>query len=150
METCGEKPYLLTVTENGFGKRTEYEEYKVQGRRGKGILNYRITAKTGEIAGVMMVSDNDDIMLITSEGTIIRTSAESVSVLSRATQGVTLMKLAEGVIVVSIASIVKEEESENGDEGGDEGGTEGAAEIPADGEATEITIVEPDKLNSDD
>lgn len=113
--------YLLAVTVNGFGKRTELEEYKVQTRGGKGILTYRITEKTGKIAGIRLVNENDDILLISSDGTIIRMAVSGISILGRATQGVTLMRTAEGSRVVSIARVLKEEESENEEaEGEDE------------------------------
>lgn len=108
MEVCISNVSLLVVTENGFGKRTELEEYKVQSRSGKGILTYRVTEKTGKIAGMKLVSDTDDIMLISSDGTIIRLKVDDVSILGRATQGVTLMRMSEGVTVVGIARIAHE------------------------------------------
>jgi len=116
MDVCGEKPYLLIVTENGFGKRTEIDEYKVQSRSGKGILTYRVTAKTGELTGVKLVDEDEDIMLITSDGTIIRLNVNDISILGRATQGVTLMRLNEDVKVVSVASTVNEEDEEETEE----------------------------------
>ncbi|MCX7843342.1 MAG: DNA gyrase subunit A [Clostridia bacterium] len=110
MEVCCDNVNLLVVTENGFGKRTELEEYRPQSRGGKGVLTYRVTEKTGKIAGMLLVGDDDDIMLISSDGTIIRMNVQDVSVLGRATQGVTLMRMNEGNKVVSIARIVKDEE----------------------------------------
>ena len=103
---------LLTVTENGYGKKTEIEEYRLQSRYGKGILNYNITEKTGKVAGVQMVDDNDDVMLISDDGIIIRMPAEGISVYSRVTQGVILMRVAEDVHVISVAATEKEEEDE--------------------------------------
>ena len=103
---------VLTVTENGYGKKTNVEEYRLQSRYGKGILNYNITEKTGKVAGVQMVSDNDDVMLISDDGVIIRMPAEGISVYSRVTQGVILMRLSEDVHVISVASTEKEEEEE--------------------------------------
>lgn len=102
---------ILTVTENGYGKKTDIEEYRLQSRYGKGILNYNITEKTGKVAGVQMVSDNDDVMLISDDGVIIRMPAEGISVYSRVTQGVILMRLSEDVHVISVASTEKEEEA---------------------------------------
>jgi DNA gyrase subunit A len=96
---------LLVVTENGFGKRTELDEYKVQTRAGKGILTYRVTDKTGSVAGVKLVKESDEIMLISSDGTIIRLEVSGISILGRATQGVTLMRTQNGNKVVSIARI---------------------------------------------
>ena len=96
---------LLVVTENGFGKRTELEEYKTQTRAGKGILTYRVTEKTGKVAGIRLVHETDEIMLISSDGTIIRLEVSGISILGRATQGVTLMRMSDGNRVVSIARI---------------------------------------------
>lgn len=96
---------LLVVTENGFGKRTELDEYKVQTRAGKGILTYRVTDKTGRVAGVKLVRESDEIMLISSDGTIIRMEVGGISILGRATQGVTLMRTQNGNKVVSVARI---------------------------------------------
>lgn len=116
MEVCIENVSLLVVTENGFGKRTELDEYKVQSRSGKGILTYRVTDKTGKIAGMKLVSDTDDIILISSDGTIIRLKVDDVSILGRATQGVTLMRMPEGISVVGIARIANESIDETADE----------------------------------
>jgi DNA gyrase subunit A len=112
MEVCIENVDFLCVTENGFGKRTELDEYKVQTRGGKGVLTYRVTEKTGQIAGMKLVSEEDDIMLISSDGTIIRLNVRDISVLGRATQGVTLMRMSEDNKVVSVARMVKEETEE--------------------------------------
>ena len=109
MEVCTDNTTLLVVTENGFGKRTELEEYKVQTRGGKGVLTYRITEKTGKSIGMMLVSEEDDIMLISSDGTIIRMKVNEISILGRATQGVTLMRMSEGINVVSMARMVNED-----------------------------------------
>ncbi len=103
---------LLIVSENGMGKRTNAEEYKVQQRGGKGVKTYKITGKTGNIAGIKTVDDSYDIMLITSDGVIIRTGADEISTLGRDTSGVKLMRLADDVKVVAIARIDKGEESD--------------------------------------
>jgi DNA gyrase subunit A len=103
---------LLVVTENGFGKRTELDEYKVQSRAGKGILTYRVTDKTGMVAGVKLVNETDELMLISSDGTIIRMEVCGISILGRATQGVTLMRTSGGNKVVSIARIEIDEVQE--------------------------------------
>nr|HQD32302.1 DNA gyrase subunit A [Clostridiales bacterium] len=112
MATSREDSTLLVVTENGFGKRTELDEYKTQIRGGKGILTYRVTEKTGRIAGAKLVYETDEIMLISYDGTIIRMKVADISILGRATQGVTLMRTSEGNTVVSIARL----EAENGDD----------------------------------
>ena len=84
---------LLTVTENGYGKKTPLDEYRIQSRGGKGIFTYRITEKTGKLAGMKTVTDNDDIILITSDGVIIRMHTDEISSYSRQTQGVKLCVL---------------------------------------------------------
>jgi len=122
MEVCSEGLKLLVVTENGFGKRTELDEYKVQTRGGKGILTYRVTNKTGIVCGAKLVSEDDDIMLISSDGTIIRLNVNEVSILGRATQGVTLMRTNEGDKVVCVTRIVKEDEDDLNNEQEDESG----------------------------
>ncbi|HEY8350686.1 MAG TPA: DNA gyrase subunit A [Clostridia bacterium] len=116
MATSREDSTLLVVTENGFGKRTELDEYKTQTRGGKGILTYRVTEKTGKVIGVKLVYETDEIMLISSDGTLIRMKVADISILGRATQGVTLMRTSEGNSVVSVARI----EAENGEEDGEE------------------------------
>lgn len=104
-----ENATLLAITENGFGKRTELDEYRVQTRGGKGILTYKITAKTGNIVGIRIATDDEDVMIITENGTIIRLEVKDINVLGRTTQGVTLMRTNEGK-VVSIETISPEEE----------------------------------------
>ena len=96
---------LLVVTENGYGKRTDFSEYRLQTRSGKGLFTYRITEKTGKVICAEAVTDNDDIMMITSEGIVIRMHADEISTYSRHTQGVRLMRLNEGVNVVSTAQM---------------------------------------------
>lgn len=108
-----EKDYILAITENGFGKRTEVEEYRQQARAGKGILTYKTTAKTGHIIGIKIVNDDDDIMLITDTGVIIRINVKDISVLGRNTQGVTLMRTSDGGKVINIAKIISEDEVTN-------------------------------------
>ena len=110
MEVCIEGVDLLVVTDNGFGKRTELDEYRPQTRGGKGVLTYRVTEKTGKITGMKLVCEKDEIMLISSDGTIIRMNVSDISVLGRATQGVTLMRMNEGNSVVTVARIIKEDE----------------------------------------
>lgn len=104
---------LLAVTESGYGKKTELDEYKVQTRGGKGILTYKITEKTGKLAGIKTVTDEDDIMLITSDGIVIRMASDEISTYGRQTQGVRLMRLDDGVQVVSVTVTEKMEETED-------------------------------------
>ncbi len=101
----GGKATLLAITENGFGKRTELDEYRVQMRGGKGVVTYKITPKTGKIVGVRIATEEDDVMLITDTGTIIRLNVNDISILGRATQGVTLMRTTDGGKVVSIETL---------------------------------------------
>lgn len=122
-----ENTTLLVVTENGFGKRTELEEYKVQSRGGKGILTYKVTEKTGILVGAKLVDEEDDIMLINTDGNIIRMNVDEITVLSRVTQGVTLMRSKDDNKVVSIARItkeMKEDEEENENSNNDENNSE--------------------------
>ena len=100
---------ILTVTENGYGKRTPIEDYRVQGRGGKGLINLKVTEKTGDVIGIKVVSENQDLMLVTTEGIVIRTTVNEISVISRNTQGVKLMTTGENDKVASMAIIdVKE------------------------------------------
>ena len=104
----GSKATLLAITENGFGKRTELEEYRVQARGGKGVITYKITPKTGKIVGIRIATDDEDVMLITNNGTIIRIKVKDISVLGRSTQGGTLMRTNDECKVVSIETIMPE------------------------------------------
>ena len=113
---AGGKATLLAITENGFGKRTELDEYRVQIRGGKGVITYKVTQKTGKLVGVRIATDDEDVMLITDKGTIIRLKVKDISVLGRSTQGVTLMRTTDGGKVVSMETLTPEiaevEESE--------------------------------------
>ena len=102
---------LLAITENGFGKRTELDEYRVQNRGGRGVITYKITPKTGDIVGIKIVNGDEDVMLITDTGTIIRMKVDEISILGRSTQGVTLMRTNDGK-VVSIETIEPETDDE--------------------------------------
>ena len=100
---------LLSITENGYGKRTDVGEYSVQNRGGMGLKNYNITEKTGKISDVAVVSGEEDLLVISDDGTIIRMDVGSISLLSRSTQGVRVMRLSDGAKVISIAPTDKEE-----------------------------------------
>ncbi len=106
----GGKATLLAITENGFGKRTELDEYRVQKRGGRGVITYKITPKTGKLVGVRIATEDDDVMLITDTGTIIRLKVKEVSILGRSTQGVTLMRTNDGGKVVSIETLTPDME----------------------------------------
>lgn len=100
---------LLSISENGYGKRTDVGEYSVQNRGGMGLKNYNITEKTGKIADVAVVSGDEDLLVISDDGTIIRMDVGSISLLSRSTQGVRVMRVSDGAKVISIAPTAKDE-----------------------------------------
>ena len=106
---------LLSITENGYGKRTDVGEYSVQNRGGMGLKNYNITEKTGNISDVAVVSGEEDLLVISDDGTIIRMDVGSISLLSRSTQGVRVMRLSDGAKVISIAPTDKEETEPSAD-----------------------------------
>ena len=106
----GGKATLLAITENGFGKRTELDEYRVQKRGGRGVITYKITPKTGKLVGVRVSTEEDDVMLVTDTGTIIRLKVAEVSILGRSTQGVTLMRTSDGGKVVGIETLKPEKD----------------------------------------
>ncbi len=105
---------VLVVTSKGYGKRTPAEEYKLQARGGKGLLTYDKSKfkKTGYLVGATVVDDNDEILLINSEGTVIRIEAKGISKLGRATQGVKIMRTGEDIEIISMAKMIREEEHE--------------------------------------
>lgn len=103
---------LFTVTVNGYGKRTPLLEYRSQTRGGKGIINIKTTKRNGPVAGVLVVKDDDEVMMISAEGIIIRLPVKDVSSMSRNTQGVTLMRTGENDHIVSIARVINEEDEE--------------------------------------
>jgi len=103
---------LLAVAERGYGKRTEMEEYRLQSRGGKGLITMKTTDKTGLLVGVRMVTDDDDVMLVTDGGKVIRTPVRGISVIGRNTQGVRLIDLAEGEKVVGVACLAEKEEED--------------------------------------
>ena len=109
---------LLVVTRNGYGKRTRVEDYKIQVRGGKGLLTYDKAKfkKTGELVGAMVVSEDDDIMLINSDGIIIRMKASEVSRLGRATQGVKIMSVNEDANIIALAKVARDDSIEEKEE----------------------------------
>ena len=103
---------VLSITENGYGKRTDIDEYRLQQRGGKGIKAMNLTEKTGNLAAQLLVHDDEDLLLITSDGTVIRTPVNSISVLGRNTQGVRLMRVGEDSKVMCVARAEAEPEEE--------------------------------------
>ena len=108
----GDEETILTVTENGFGKRTRVNEYPLQGRGGKGVINLKCSDKTGNIVEVKPVREDEELMAITSSGVVIRTPVESVSVYGRAAQGVKIMRTSDDEKVVAIAKVKNEKDEE--------------------------------------
>ena len=111
MQLCSQGDYLLIVSEKGMGKRTSMSEVSVQNRGGKGVKCYKITEKTGNVVGVKAVNDDNEVMMITTEGIIIRIACSDISILGRITSGVKLMNLDEKVSVASIAKVREKEEN---------------------------------------
>ena len=112
MEMLSRGASILTVSENGYGKRTEMDEYRLQSRGGKGIITMKTTDKTGCVVGVQQVTDDDQLMLVTNTGKIIRLRVHDIRVIGRNTQGVRLIDLEEGERVVSLARLAEQEEDE--------------------------------------
>jgi DNA gyrase subunit A len=110
---------ILTVAEGGFGKRTEMDEYRLQSRGGKGIITMKTTEKTGRVIGVQLVGADDQLMLITNTGKIIRLRINDIRVIGRNTQGVRLIDLDEGERVVSLARLAEKEEEDEEEKDGE-------------------------------
>jgi DNA gyrase subunit A len=132
MEVVREGGTLLTVAQNGYGKRTELEEYRLQSRGGIGIINIQTSDRNGKVVGIAYVHDDDQLMLISQQGMILRMRAGDVRAIGRATQGVRLIGMEEGDAVVSLAKLAeKEDETENGGAGElGSGGTEEPGSTP--------------------
>ncbi|MCH7838724.1 MAG: DNA gyrase subunit A, partial [Planctomycetes bacterium] len=122
---------LLTICENGYGKRTDIEAYRKTRRGGKGVVNIRTTDRNGRVVEMLAVRDDDEIMIIASSGMMLRTDLSAVREIGRATQGVRLIRLKEGDKVVAVAKIARE----NGEEAGSPAGPEPTADKPAPSEA---------------
>lgn len=116
METVEENSTVLTVTENGHGKRTEFAEYRGQGRGGSGLINIKITEKNGPVAGIVKVTDADELMISTSSGKIIRIAMKDVPVIGRNTQGVKLMDIEKGEHISGMAPIAEKDDSGEAEE----------------------------------
>ena len=127
---------LLVVSEKGRGKRTEISEYRFQGRGGKGVLNFRVTEQTGNVVAIKEVFPDDELMLITRNGIVIRQRVNEIRVIGRATQGVRVMALDEGDVLVDVARLVPDDDSNNG-------ANNAAVEAPVGGEATSAEPLAP-------
>ena len=116
MQAVGEDALILTVTENGFAKRTALSEYRKQARGGKGMFGYKLTERTGKVAGVSAVEEDDDLLIINSNGVIIRMAANEIPIYGRVTQGVKAMRIGDDNRVVTLSTAKREEgEGEEGD-----------------------------------
>ncbi|MEM7253013.1 MAG: DNA gyrase subunit A [Pseudomonadota bacterium] len=116
---------VLTATENGFGKCTPIDEYRPQNRAGMGLIAIQTSERNGALVGALLVNDNDEIMLITDQGTLVRTRVSEISVLGRNTQGVTLIRLGDDERLVGL-DLIAEDDSDDDDVAGDEGGDDDA------------------------
>jgi DNA gyrase subunit A len=112
-EVADEKATILTVAENGIGKRTRFDDYPLQGRGGKGVISLKLTDKGGKVAGLVLVRDEDEVVMITSAGKLNRVKCTGISVLGRNTQGVKVMNIGEGKIV-SVAKAAEKDHQETG------------------------------------
>lgn len=114
MELAEKQEELLVVTQAGYGKRTPVKDYKIQARGGKGLLTYDKGKfdKTGYLIGAMVVSDQDEVLLINSDGIIIRVKASGISRLGRATQGVKIMRVDEEANIIAMAKVIREDDEE--------------------------------------
>jgi len=131
---------ILTVSGKGYAKRTELGEYRLQGRGGTGIINFKVADKNGPVVQVMEVAPDDQVVVITAAGKIIRTDAKSISLLGRPTQGVRLIHLEEGDSVVAVARVAErdDEVSPGPAAGGPPGAAAGSAPADPDGGAESV------------
>ena len=113
MEVVGPGGTLLSVTEQGYGKRTEIEEYRVQSRGGVGIINIATSDRNGQVVGIAYVQEGDELLLMTQQGMILRTRADDVRAIGRATQGVKLIDIEGDDKVVGIAKLLEKEEDDS-------------------------------------
>ena len=112
---------ILAATDKGYGKRSDVEAYRTQNRGGKGVYTVKSTPKVGKLVSIMEVVDEDDIMIITTKGIMIRQPVEKIKVIGKNTQGVKLLRLDDGAFISSITKVVKEEAEEGSEEGSEEG-----------------------------
>ncbi|MCC6715003.1 MAG: DNA gyrase subunit A, partial [Gammaproteobacteria bacterium] len=120
---------ILTATANGYGKRTPIEDYPVQGRGGQGVISIQTTERNGEVVGAVAVAAEDEVMLITQGGTLVRTPASGISGMGRNTQGVRLINLDDGEHLIGVERVVEAGGEENGNGEADGGGEEGPATV---------------------
>jgi DNA gyrase subunit A len=133
MEPVDPEREILVISEKGYGKRSKIDDYRVQSRGGKGIITYKVNEKTGRLCGTVSVTDDDDLLIITNQGVIIRVRANEIPTLSRATSGVKLIK-ANNASVVDFALTEREEDEPEEGEAGKE-----VSEGSVNSEATAVT-----------
>ena len=132
MEVLSGDVKILTVTENGYGKRTPIDEYRVQKRGGQGIINIRASSRNGPVVGIAQVVEDDDVMLITDGGKVLRCPVNGISSMGRATQGVRVMNLESGERLVSIARLAEEDVTDDGPAGSRAAADAAESSSPAD------------------
>ena len=128
MEITEEEGLILSISENGFGKRTKLADYRITARGGKGVINMKTTSRNGKVVAILSVKDDTDLMIITKEGKIIRLESAEIRQAGRSTQGVRLVRVEDGDRVAA-ASVIPEA-AENGDKNGPNGGTNGQSDLP--------------------
>jgi len=115
MEVVEKEGLILSIAENGYGKRTELEEYRLTARGGKGVINMKTTTKTGKVVAILSVKEESDLVIVSQNGKIIRIESSDIRQAGRSTQGVRLVSLEEGDLVAA-ASVIPEAENGNGQE----------------------------------
>ena len=156
LAATSEQASLLTVCENGYGKRTQVSEYRKTRRGGKGVINIKVNERNGKVVSVIAVSDDDEVMLITARGIVLRTDLSQVRQIGRATQGVRLIRPEEGDRVVAVARVLNEDP--NGSDGedaadnetGQNGDSPDSATAPSDSSSTQSEAVQPEPTDSDE
>ena len=138
---------VLTITENGLGKRTELSEFSLHNRGGKGMKCHNLNEKTGKLNGIALVNDDDDVMLITNTGTIIRTHVDEISVIGRTASGVRVMRTGEDVLITNFTVVEKSEEQE--DSASDNADDEITADLSKNENSAETSLQADDEQDSE-
>ena len=149
MQLAVQGDFLLCISEKGLGKRTKKDEFKAQSRGGKGVKCYKTTEKTGNLVGAKMVIEENEVLLITTEGIMIRTSVDMISVLGRNTSGVKVMNLEEGIKVASFTK-VKNDDSQNEENSSESETEEQPEDVPDETDDVETGEIETDNVDSED
>ena len=139
---------ILTATENGYGKRSQTTEYPTKGRGGKGVIDIKTTERNGNVVGAVQVQDSDEVMLITNNGTLIRTAVDGISTLGRNTQGVRLIRTSDEEKLVQVVRVVNEDDDE--DDAVEEGDQGAADASSADDTTADDNTDDSDSTEEDD